>query len=148
MRCTKLALVLLATFLIGSSVAVAQWSPDDPENISRLNVSGGFNYARANAPPADCGCFSLIGGYFSAGYHIKDWLSVEAEVTGGHANNISALGQDLTLLTFAGGVKYQYNGHRWWAERTVATRTSLPRRVARRRLTVWPSRVAAGLIFC
>jgi outer membrane protein OmpA-like peptidoglycan-associated protein/opacity protein-like surface antigen len=113
MRCTKLALVLLATFLIGSSVAVAQWSPDDPENISRLNVSGGFNYARANAPPADCGCFSLIGGYFSAGYHIKDWLSVEAEVTGGHANNISALGQDLTLLTFAGGVKYQYNGHRF-----------------------------------
>jgi len=113
MRCTKLALVLLATSLVGSSAAFAQWSPDNPENISRLNGSAGFNYIRANAPPAGCDCFGLTGGFASAGFHIKDWLSIEAEVTGEHANDISKLGQDLTLYTFAGGLKYQHNGRRF-----------------------------------
>lgn len=102
MRRLTLALILL---MMGSSTAFAQWSPSNPENPSRFDVAAGYNYIRANAPPGGCECFSLQGGFFSAGFHINNWLSFEGEVTGQHANQISALGQDLTLLTFAGGPK-------------------------------------------
>jgi outer membrane protein OmpA-like peptidoglycan-associated protein len=113
MRCTNLALVLLATSLLGGSAANAQWSPDNPENSSRFNASLGFNYVRANAPPGSCDCFGMMGGYLSAGYQINDWLSIEGEVTGQHGNKISALGQDLTLMTFAAGPKVQFNRGRF-----------------------------------
>ena len=63
----------------------------------------GYNYIRANAPPGGCQCFDLQGGFFSVGMHLSRWLGAEAEITGQHVNDISALGQDLTLLTFAAG---------------------------------------------
>jgi outer membrane protein OmpA-like peptidoglycan-associated protein len=101
MRHITVALILLTM----GSAASAQWSPSNPENDSRFDISGGYNYVRANAPPGSCQCFSLMGGYFSAGFHINNWVGLEAEVTGEHGNDISLLGQDLTLLTFAAGPK-------------------------------------------
>jgi outer membrane protein OmpA-like peptidoglycan-associated protein/opacity protein-like surface antigen len=102
MRYLTLALILLT---MGSSAASAQWSPSAPANPTRFETSLGYDYVRANAPPGDCQCFGLQGGYLSAGFHITNWFSIEAEVTGQHQNDISMLGQDLTLLTFAAGPK-------------------------------------------
>jgi outer membrane protein OmpA-like peptidoglycan-associated protein/opacity protein-like surface antigen len=113
MRRTQVTLVLLALSIVGGSTAKAQWSDSNPEDSAKFNVSAGFNYIRANAPPGECQCFGLMGGYLSAGYHFTDWLSLEAEVTGQHANDISLLGQDLTLLTFAAGPKVQLNHGRF-----------------------------------
>ena len=127
MRCIKLAQVafvpvrlvrlpfaaaLLALSLLGASAAHAQFSDQDPENVSKVNLAVGFNYVRANAPPGECGCFGATGGFLSADYHINDWLSISGQVTGQHANDISLLGQDITLMTFAAGPKVQLNGHR------------------------------------
>jgi outer membrane protein OmpA-like peptidoglycan-associated protein len=97
-----LALMLLT---MGSSSAFAQWIPTNPDDPSRFDVSVGYNYIRANAPPGGCQCFNLQGGYLSAGFHINDWLGLEAEVSGQHANDISTLGQALTLFSFAAGPK-------------------------------------------
>jgi outer membrane protein OmpA-like peptidoglycan-associated protein/opacity protein-like surface antigen len=107
------AAVLFVLLLVGTSAAHAQFSDEDPETTSRFNVAGGFNYVRANAPPGSCQCFGLTGGFFAADYHINSWFGVEGEITGQHANDISLLGQDLTLLTFAAGPRVQYNLHRF-----------------------------------
>jgi outer membrane protein OmpA-like peptidoglycan-associated protein len=104
--------VLFVASLLVSSTARAQYSDQDPENVSKVNAALGFNYVRANAPPGSCACFGATGGFLSADYHINDWFSISGQVTGQHANNISLLGQDLTLLTFAAGPKVQLNGHR------------------------------------
>lgn len=105
--------VVLALLLFASSTAYAQWSDADTGSVSKVNVAAGFNYVRANAPPGSCECFGATGGFLSADYHITDWFSISGQVTGQHANDISLLGQDLTLLTFAAGPKVQLNGHRF-----------------------------------
>jgi outer membrane protein OmpA-like peptidoglycan-associated protein len=104
---------LLGVAMSGASAAHAQWSDQDPENVSKVNVAAGFNYVRANAPPGSCGCFGATGGFLAADYHITDWFSISGQVTGQHANDISLLGQDITLMTFAAGPKIQLNGHRY-----------------------------------
>jgi outer membrane protein OmpA-like peptidoglycan-associated protein/opacity protein-like surface antigen len=100
-------------FAIGISTASGQWDPNNPASITpRYDLSLGYNYVHANAPPGGCLCFGLQGAYGTVGLHVNHWLSFEGEVTGQHANDISTLGQDLTLLTFTGGPRVQYNGHR------------------------------------
>ncbi len=102
MRHLALALILVT---MGSAAALAQSSSRYPEDPSRFQISAGYDYVRANAPPSDCQCFGLQGGYLSVDFGITNWFSIEGEVTGQHGNDISALGQDLTLFTFAGGPK-------------------------------------------
>lgn len=110
MRRVNLALVLL---MIGSTAAIAQRGGAVPASSSpRFDVSLGYNYISANAPPGGCDCFSLNGGYASAGFNINKWLGVAGEFTGGHANNISLLGQNLMLMTFMAGPKVSLTGHR------------------------------------
>jgi outer membrane protein OmpA-like peptidoglycan-associated protein/opacity protein-like surface antigen len=108
----RLNILALALLLLVGSTASAQWSPNDPKNLTRFDVAVGYNYVRANAPPGGCQCFSLGGGFLSAGYHVNSWLSFAGEVTGQHGNDISSLGQDLTLMTFTGGPRVQFNGRR------------------------------------
>lgn len=43
---------------------------------------------------------------------MKNWLSIAGEFTGGHANNISLLGQNLTLMTYMAGPRVSHPGHR------------------------------------
>jgi outer membrane protein OmpA-like peptidoglycan-associated protein/opacity protein-like surface antigen len=110
MRSRILALIF---FVIGISTASGQWDPNNPASLTpRYDVSVGYNYVHANAPPGGCLCFGLQGAYASFAVHTNHWLSFEGEATGQHANDISTLGQDLTLVTFAGGPRVQYNGHR------------------------------------
>jgi peptidoglycan-associated lipoprotein len=110
MRLMKVALILVT---VGVSAAIAQQRPSSPALITpRFDLSLGYNNIRANAPPGGCDCFDMNGGYVSGGFHIKDWLSIAGEFTGGHANNISLLGQNLTLMTFMAGPRVSYNGHR------------------------------------
>jgi outer membrane protein OmpA-like peptidoglycan-associated protein len=106
MRHPILALVLS---LIGSTVAMAQRSSKSPEDPARIQISAGYDYVRANAPPGTCDCFGLQGAYASAGFGINNWLSIDAQATGQHGKDISALGQDLTLLTFAAGPKVRHD---------------------------------------
>ena len=102
----------LALITLGVSAA-AQQRPAQPAFATpRFDLSVGYNNIMANAPPAICNCFGLNGGYVSGSYFFKDWLGAEAEVSGSHANNISGLGQDLTLFSFMAGPRVTLPHHR------------------------------------
>ena len=70
---------------------------------SHFDLAVGYNYIDANAPPASCQCFGMNGGFAAVDYQFSDWLGITGKVTGGHADNISTLGQDLTLMTYMAG---------------------------------------------
>jgi outer membrane protein OmpA-like peptidoglycan-associated protein/opacity protein-like surface antigen len=103
-------LVLVANI---SLAAAAQEQTTDPVNIvPRLDLSAGYSLIHANAPPGGCECFNVNGAYLSAGLHVTNWLSVVAEGTGGRASNISALGQNLTLITYLAGPRVSFQKKR------------------------------------
>jgi outer membrane protein OmpA-like peptidoglycan-associated protein len=106
MRHAILALVLVT---MGSSAAMAQRSLANPEDPAQFQISAGYDYVRANAPPGSCDCFGLQGAYASAAFGVNNWLSVDVQATGQHGNDISTLGQDLTLITVAGGPKIRHD---------------------------------------
>ena len=94
--------------------ADAQAGPMDPTNfVSRYTVGLGFNNIRANAPPANCGCFDMNGGFLSGSAELKYWLDAAAEITGGHANDIGPLGQNLTLMTYTVGPRVNFRRQRF-----------------------------------
>ena len=110
LRMVKMALVMAA---LGSSAALAQVQAAGRDaTVPRFDVSVGYDYIRANAPPGGCDCFGLDGGYISGGMHITNWLSLAGEFTGSHSSDISVLGQDLTLMTYTVGPKVTYRHHR------------------------------------
>lgn len=110
MRCTLASFIVIPVLaILGLPSAQAQAGPTDPAPfVSRYTVALGYSNIRANAPPADCGCFDMNGGFASASYNLKYWLSAAAEVNGGHANNISSLGQNLTLTTYTAGPRITF----------------------------------------
>lgn len=99
-----LYLVCLVAIFGTTAAAIGQQQyTDDAMATPRFSLALGYNYIDANAPPADCKCFGMQGGFASGTYQIWNWLGVEGKFTGDHANDISTLGQDLTLMTFMGG---------------------------------------------
>ena len=103
-----LTLTLFAALALGSAAAAQQTVTDREAMPSRLDLAVGYNFIRANAPPADCGCFSMNGTFIGANYNLNRWFSVAAEGTAGHATKISSLGQNLTLTTFMGGPRVSW----------------------------------------
>jgi outer membrane protein OmpA-like peptidoglycan-associated protein/opacity protein-like surface antigen len=96
-------LALVITVALG----VPAWAQSAPQfkllDATRYDFAVGYNNIRANAPPKDCECFDMNGGFVFGSYHVNDWFRIAGEFTGGHTSHISSLGQDLTLLTFTGG---------------------------------------------
>ncbi len=94
--------------------ALAQQGATELYNMPhRADVSVGYNFIRANAPPGTCVCFQMNGGVASGAFHLTHGLSVAAEFTGGHADNISSLGQNLTLTTYTFGPRYTFSHKRF-----------------------------------
>ena len=106
------SLLLLAC--CGAVSAHAQAGSQDPTAfVPRYSLALGYNNIRANAPPSDCGCFDMSGGFLAASVPVRYWLSAAVEVTGGHANNIGPLGQNLTLTTYTAGPQITWRGTRF-----------------------------------
>ena len=104
MRRTNFALFLVVLSLIGAGSAFGQNdSMVNAVSVPKGTVSLGYTYINANAPPGGCKCFGTNGGFAGGSYRVKDWLSVAGEFDASHANDISILGQDLTLKTFTAG---------------------------------------------
>ena len=78
----------------------------------RFDFIAGYHLINANAPPADCGCFTANGGYVGAQFNLSSRLGLAAEVGGVHASKISALGQNLMLTTFLAGPRVSLPGRR------------------------------------
>ena len=95
--------VLLMAALAGPLAMAQAYGPGPAPYVPRYTVALGYQYIRANAPPASCNCFSTNGGFIEGAYAFRYWLRAAAEVTGSQASNIGPLGQNLTLMTYTAG---------------------------------------------
>ena len=108
-RISSTVALALSLATLGIPSAFAQMGSTDPTQfLPRYSVALGYSNIRANAPPGECGCFDMNGGFLSADYRLKYWLSAAVEVNGGHVKDIMPLGQDLTLTTYAAGPRVTF----------------------------------------
>jgi opacity protein-like surface antigen len=114
MRGTGLILLALGTGALSVSAAFAQSKPQFKLlDATRWDFSVGYNNIRANAPPSQCQCFNMNGGFVFGSVHLTEWLGIEGQFTGGHSSNISPLGQGLTLTTFTAGPRVSHRYRRF-----------------------------------
>ena len=107
---TSFALALLAA--AGASAQQTVFDSSGSVEPSHIDLSGGYNLINANAPPGDCGCFTMSGGFVGGQLNFSQSLGIAGEVSAGHANSISSLGQGLTLTTFMAGPRLAWPRHR------------------------------------
>lgn len=107
--------ICFASALLAAAGASAQQTVIDSSSTvdsSRLDFSGGYNLINANAPPSECGCFTMNGGFVGGQLNFSSSFGLAGEVSAVHANKISALGQNLTLMTFMGGPRVAWPRYR------------------------------------
>jgi len=100
--------------LVGSYTAEGQQSVFATQSFDapRFDITTGYHLINANAPPAECGCFTANGGYVGAQYNLSSRLGFVGEVGTVHASKISSLGQNLALTTFLAGPRITVSGRR------------------------------------
>jgi peptidoglycan-associated lipoprotein len=76
------------------------------EDISRLEFGANFNYFHANAPPGQCGCFSMYGGSGTVVYNITGRWAGVADLMVGHATNVDNSLQNITIFNYLFGPRY------------------------------------------
>jgi outer membrane immunogenic protein len=74
-------------------------------------VGFNYNYIHANAPPGQCGCFSLNGGSATFVFNLKPQWAAMADITVAHSNNVNDTGQDITLIHYLFGMRYTKRDH-------------------------------------
>jgi peptidoglycan-associated lipoprotein len=83
-------------------------------NISRLEVGGNYNFFHANAPPGQCGCFSMNGGSGTFLVNVTPKWSGVADVAVAHAGQVNGTAQNILIINYFFGGRYTYrNSSRW-----------------------------------
>ncbi len=106
MHLRNAALLILAFALPGTLHAQAISMHGSSYDISRLEFGANYNYFHANAPPGQCGCFSLNGGSATVVYNITSRWAGVADLTLGHASNVNNSGQNITIFDYLFGPRY------------------------------------------
>lgn len=75
-------------------------------DVPRLEFGANYNYFHANAPPGQCGCFSLNGGSGTVLYNITPAWAGVADLTVGHATNVDNSLQNITIFDYLFGPRY------------------------------------------
>jgi peptidoglycan-associated lipoprotein len=75
-------------------------------DVPRLEFGANYNYFHANAPPGQCGCFSLNGGSGTIVYNITPKWAAVADLMVGHANNVDNSLQNITIFNYLFGPRY------------------------------------------
>jgi peptidoglycan-associated lipoprotein len=75
-------------------------------DVPRGEVGLNYNFIHANAPPGQCGCFSLNGGSATFALNLRPRWAGIADITVAHSNNVNDTGQDITLIHYLFGVRY------------------------------------------
>lgn len=106
-------LVLMLAVLTASWTAHAQAVPSGlmSEDIPRLEVGLNYNYIHANAPPGQCGCFSLNGGSAVVLVNITPAWAAVGDVSYAQANNVVGTTQNITILNYLFGARYSRRNH-------------------------------------
>jgi outer membrane immunogenic protein len=101
--------VLLLTLLPAlSGVLHAQAISTSGSNyeIPRFEVGANYNYFHANAPPGQCGCFSLNGGSGTVLMNVTPVWAAVADIAVAHANNVDNTSQNITIVNYLFGARY------------------------------------------
>lgn len=77
----------------------------------RFEAGANYNYIRANAPPGQCGCFSLNGGSASFAFNLRPAWAAVADLTVAHSANVNNTGQDITIINYLFGARYSRRNH-------------------------------------
>jgi len=101
-------LILLALLLASSLNACAQSIASERVQVAPVEVGLNYNFVHANAPPSQCGCFSLNGGSGTLVVNAAHGLSFVVDLSSSHASHIDATTQNVTLFNALGGVRYSY----------------------------------------
>ncbi len=111
--------ILPAMLCVLSLGANAQANPSSTFGIDKgqtavMEIGASYAYFRANAPPMACGCFSLNGGGGSIVINAPRGLSLVADLSAAHANNIDGTTQSVTIFDYLFGPRYSYrSAHRF-----------------------------------
>jgi hypothetical protein len=104
------ALIAFSVALSAATLPAQTRGPEifgtDPGQTPVLETTLGYSFIHANAPPGQCGCFSANGGYASVVVNMPRGLSIVADMTAAHANNIGAAGQSITVFNYLFGPRY------------------------------------------
>jgi outer membrane immunogenic protein len=99
-------LLVLVLALPGAVHAQAISMGGASDNISKFEFGANYNYFHANAPPGQCGCFSLNGGSGTVVYNITSRWAAVADLTVGHATNVDNSLQNITIFNYLFGPRY------------------------------------------
>jgi len=84
------------------------------DDIGRFEVGANYNYFHANAPPKQCGCFSLNGGSGTFIFNLTPRWAAVADIMYAHANNVNNSGQNISIFNYLFGPRYSFRtSHRF-----------------------------------
>ena len=101
--------VLLLVLLSVLSVALhaqAISTGGSHDEIPRFEVGANYNYFHANAPPGECGCFSLNGGSGTILMNVTPIWAAVADIAVAHANQVDNTSQNITIINYLFGARY------------------------------------------
>jgi outer membrane immunogenic protein len=106
-------LLSAAIILVLSSAASAQAVPAQTFGIDKgqvpvMEIGLAYDFFHANAPPAQCGCFSMNGGGGTMVVNMPHGISLVADLAGAHASNIDGTNQNITIFNYLFGPRYSY----------------------------------------
>jgi outer membrane immunogenic protein len=106
------SLALLTSFVMPLA-AQAQSRPATvfglaPGQASPMELGFDYTYLHANAPPAQCGCFSLNGGGGNLVLNMPRGVSLVADLQATHANTINGTTQNISIFNYLFGPRYSY----------------------------------------
>jgi outer membrane immunogenic protein len=112
-KATTIRCLLPIMLLTVSLTANAQVQPTTvfglgPGQTSAIDLEFHYAYFHANAPPAECGCFSMNGGGANLVINMPRGFSLVTDVTAAHASKIDGTEQNISILNFLGGLRYSY----------------------------------------
>lgn len=98
---------LLAALLLCTVVGRGQ-------GMGAAEVSLGYSYLRANAPPGQCGCFGMNGGSLSLAVAVGRGISVVSDLGDYYKNNVIGSKLGLNMETYLFGPRYSYRHSKKW----------------------------------
>ena len=106
--------ILLALLIALPVFLHAQATPSgalEVGDIPRGEIGLNYNYIHANAPPGQCGCFSLNGGSAAFVLNLRPRWAAVADLAVAHANNVDNTMQDITIINYLFGPRYSWRNH-------------------------------------
>ena len=97
---------LIAALLALSSTVIAWAQQTGVEGAPKVELTLGYTYLHANAPPGECDCFSLNGGFGAASVALSHGWSAVTDLSAAHAGNISNTTQSVTIFNYLFGPRY------------------------------------------